>query len=83
MIRYYGRPDRVAQGMIDALETGAIKTPGQWQSFVDHLDALPFRLKVWTIDRIRKIAGDTATEYIISRMNRPVPAALAFQGVGS
>lgn len=73
MIRYYGRPDRVARAMLEALKEGRIKTPGMWQSFLDHMDALPPRLRSWTLNRTREIVGDTAADYLISQMGPPVP----------
>lgn len=68
MIRWYGRPDRVAQAMIAALEIGAIQTPGQWADFTAHLQGLPNRLQIWTLERIREVAGDTTHDYLLTRM---------------
>ncbi len=72
-IRWYGHPGRVAQAMITALEEDRLQTAGEWQNFIDHLQALPPRLQTWTLDRIHEISGDEAAEYLRSRMRPIVP----------
>ena len=81
MIGWYGRPDRVAQAMVDALENGEIRTRGAWVHFIRHLERLPPRLRLWTLEKTREIAGDTTHDYILSWMiepprPRPVPAGV-------
>lgn len=73
MIRYYGRPDRVALAMIDALQDGRVQTQGQWISFIERLQGLPPSLRAWTIDRIRETVGDITASNLLS-MIPEVPA---------
>jgi hypothetical protein len=78
ILRWYGRPDRVAKAMIDSLEAGEIRTQGAWVHFIRHLERLPPRLRIWTMEKIREIAGDNTHDYILSWINspRPVPAGV-------
>ncbi|MFA5346926.1 MAG: hypothetical protein WC294_02220 [Methanoregula sp.] len=73
MIRWYGRPDRVALAMVAALEAGTVQTPGQWVDFIAHLQALPAKLQLWTLERIREITGETTYEYLLTQMIPPKP----------
>jgi hypothetical protein len=68
-VRWFRRQDRVALAMIDALEAGTIRTPGAWMHLIRHLERLPPRLRSWTIERIRSIAGDTTADYLLSRLD--------------
>jgi hypothetical protein len=73
MIRFYGRPDRVALAMVAALENGTVRTPGQWADFIAHLQSLPSKLQIWTLERIREVAGDATRDYLLTRMVPPQP----------
>ena len=77
MIHIHHNPGVTAQAMVDALENGEIKTPGSWVHFIRHLERLPPKLRLWTMDRIREIAGDAVHDYVVSWMTggpRPRPS---------
>ena len=69
----HGRPDKIALAIIDAVIDGRVRTPGQLADLVAHMDALPPRLRSWTLQQLRERADREIVDHIVSRI-QVVPA---------